>query len=98
MHMVRLKPSLGSYIIELHEKARSLEAEIRKEAGKTGRHYRHLDGIELGSGSHAIEAMEQNRRLKTKLGDVFENLGRAYYLKGDADSSKYYFARAKAVC
>ena len=71
--MITLIPSPGSYIIELKEKISSIEAEIRKNAGKAG----------------------QNRKLKTKLADLYDKLGRAYQQKGDADSAKWCFARAK---
>ena len=84
-------------IKELHEKAESIRAQMMKNAEIAGTRGGGSERIDPERVTRGMEAREQNRKLKTKLGDVFENLGRAYHLKGDADSSKYYFARAKVV-
>ena len=81
-------------IKELLQKVESLNAKIRKNAGKAGRHYQGLDRIEPGSGSRAMEAMEQNKKLKTKLADVYDDFGRAYQQKGDEGTARYYFDQA----
>ena len=88
--------NIGTTIEELLEKVEAIDAEMHKNRG--GRHYRHLDRNEQGSGPRAMKAMAQNRELKPKLIEALNALACAYQQKGDEHKAKAYFDRAERYC
>ena len=82
-------------IKELNEKVESIRAEMHKNAELAVHRGGGLEKVDPERLSRGMEAKEQNRKLKPKLADAYDALGRAYQQKGDEGAARYYFDQAK---
>lgn len=82
-------------IKELHEQVESIRSELNQNTGIAGSRGSGGEPIDPESGARSMKAMEQIRKLKPKLVEALNALGRAYQQKGNEDMARFYFNQAK---
>ena len=82
-------------IKELDEKVESIRAEMHKNAELAVHRGGGLEKVDPERLSRGREASAQNRKLKPKLIQALNALGRAYQQKGHEDRARFYFDQAK---
>lgn len=82
-------------IKELDEQIESIRTEMHKNADLAVHRGGGLEKIDPERLSRGMEAMKQNRKLKSKLVEALDALGRAYQQKGDEHRARFYFAQAE---
>ena len=88
-----LKSNCTNFSKELDEKVESIRAEMHKNAELAVHRGGGLEKPERLS--RGREASAQNRKLKPKLIQALNALGRAYQQKGHEDRARFYFDQAK---
>ena len=84
-------------IKELDEKVESIRAEMHKNAELAVHRGGGLEKVDPERLSRGREASAQNRKLKPKLIQALNALGRAYQQKGHEDGARAYFDAAKRL-
>ena len=82
-------------IKELHDKVESIRSEMEQNAGIARSRGSGGEPIDPESDVRSMKAMEQIRKLKPKLVEALNALGRAYQQKGNEDMARFYFDQAK---
>ena len=87
--------NIGTTIKELDEQVESIRAEMHKNAELAVHRGDGHEKVDSEKSSRGMEAMKQNRKLKSKLADTYDALGRAYQHKGVEHTARFYFDQAK---
>lgn len=82
-------------IKELNEQVESIRTEMYKNAELAVHRSSGLEKVDPERLSRSMEAMKQNRKLKPKLIEALDPLGRAYQQKGDERRARFYFDQAE---
>ena len=87
--------NIDATIKELDEQVESIRAEMHKNAELAVHRGGGLEKVAPERSSRGMEATEQNRKLKPKLIEALDALGRAYQQKGDERRARFYFDQAE---